>query len=327
MDIKMDMIPYLSALLTVLLLFYVAPKIISLIVRREFTLLGLIKGEDHYLSTSKFQILVWTVVAIASWVGLFVIKLWFVPFATDPGFTAFVDIPPNIMWLMGLSGGVFVAAKAIATVRKGKPPKKPPTPVHSIMDLIADNEGNLDLGKFQMVVWTLVAAGAYLLLVFGTTIPDALEALRDVLAGPQTPLLEGASEAMKEAAEKAAEAKDMLLGLSLPDITAGMLILMGASQGTYLGMKLSSPIKPVVSSISPNSGPATQDTEVIITGMNFSSASMVKIGDRPLHDVEFLAIGRLKAKVPSGGTAGTYDVIVTNPNGQTGKLERGFIVV
>ena len=301
----MDMAPYLSAAVTVLLLFYAIPKAVSLIVRREFTLLGLIKGEDHYLSTSKFQILVWTAVAVASWVGLFVVKLRAVPLATEPSFTAFVDIPPNMMWLMGLSGGVFVAAKAMATARKGKPPEKPPTPVHNIMDLIADNEGNLDLGKFQMVMWTLVAAGAYLWLVFGVTIPNSLQAL----------------------AEAASQGGAKLPDISLPDVTTGMLILMGASQGTYLGMKLTSPIKPIVSGISPDNGPATQDTEVVITGMNFSPASMVKIGDRPLQKIEFLAAGKLKATVPSGGTPGLYDVIVTNPNGQIGRLKEGFRVI
>jgi hypothetical protein len=114
-------------------------------------------GHDGRMSSSLFQIFVWTLVILFAYVAVF--SKYLLPISGIPG---------NILTALGLSIVTATAAKGIAStqanntvvkVKKEGPPK--------ISELFEDDEGKPDLGKSQMLAWTFIAVGVYLFGLFG----------------------------------------------------------------------------------------------------------------------------------------------------------------
>jgi len=185
-----------------------------------------VSSSDNRLSLSRFQMYIWTFVAIGAYVTVVV------------GRREFVDIPGSVLVLMGISQATFLGAKFIAgeqharrergnanvpaspgapstrVVRKLEPAWRP-----SLLDLVEGSEmisvgeeqvnGHSvtlleertvpNLAKFQMFAWTVVLIVLYIYALF----------------------VHG--------------------GLVMPDIPPQLLGLMGISQGAYLGRKMTSP--------------------------------------------------------------------------------------
>jgi hypothetical protein len=83
-------------------------------------------------------------------------------------------------------------------------------------------------------------------------------------------------------------------GVSIPTV---------ADQFTYLPA-------PVVTGISPATGPAVGGTTVTITGVDFNGATLVRFGSNPATNVVVVSPTQITVTSPAG-TAGTVDVIVT----------------
>ncbi len=83
---------------------------------------------------------------------------------------------------------------------------------------------------------------------------------------------------------------------------------------------------PVVSSVSPNNGPATGGTAVTITGTNFASGATVTFGGAAATNVVVANSTTITATTPAGN-AGAVTVTVTNSNGLSGSLASGFSYV
>jgi len=81
---------------------------------------------------------------------------------------------------------------------------------------------------------------------------------------------------------------------------------------------------PTVTAIDPVSGLVTGGTAVTITGAAFQDGATVTIGGAAATGVAFVSATSLTAVTPAG-TAGTADVVVTNPDGQSATLAGGFI--
>lgn len=81
---------------------------------------------------------------------------------------------------------------------------------------------------------------------------------------------------------------------------------------------------PKVLSISPASGSAGAATNVTINGTNFQNGATVQIGGTVALNVVVVEDSQITATVPAGMGAGTYDVSVTNPDGQEGSLAGAF---
>ncbi len=115
-----------------------------------------------------------------------------------------------------------------------------------------DPHGNPDLVKVQMLTWTAVAAVYYLLRVIS------------LISGYESGIL------------------------TLPDVDGALLVLMGASQGAYLGDKLVSrdlTKKPKLTAVKPAQGPA--GTVVTLLGENLGETqgqNFVEIDDVPVRD-------------------------------------------
>lgn len=80
---------------------------------------------------------------------------------------------------------------------------------------------------------------------------------------------------------------------------------------------------PTVASVSPTSGPTTGGTAVTITGTNFVAGAAVTFGGTAAAGVAFVSATSLTCTTPAH-TVGSVNVVVTNPDAQTGTLPAGF---
>ncbi|NVN97714.1 MAG: IPT/TIG domain-containing protein, partial [Geobacteraceae bacterium] len=80
---------------------------------------------------------------------------------------------------------------------------------------------------------------------------------------------------------------------------------------------------PAVTSISPTSGSTVGSTSVTISGTGFVNGATVTIGGTAATGVTWNSATSITATIPSG-TAGAKDVVVTNPDTQTGTLAGGY---
>ena len=92
------------------------------------------------------------------------------------------------------------------------------------------------------------------------------------------------------------------------------------SVGTTLGSAtvadsatVAPPTAPVVTGLSPSSGPTAGGTSVTMTGNNLTGATAVKFGPNGATNVHVVNSGQITATSPPG--TGTVDVTVTTPNG------------
>ncbi len=177
------------------------------------------------LSASKFQALVWTYVTLFAYGSIFGTRLQ--GMTSEAPFAELPQIPRNFLFLMGLSAITVTGAKGVTISYKSQ---------GRISDisggLLTGPEGQGDLLKTQMLVWTIVAASMYII-----------------------KLVRGLNDGSI---------------YDMPNIDQTLLVLMGISQGSYLGNKLvtRNVIKtPKITEILPLSGDA--GTEVVILGENF----------------------------------------------------------
>jgi hypothetical protein len=107
--------------------------------------------------------------------------------------------------------------------------------------------------------------------------------------------------------------------------TADVWVVQGA-QGSMLAggyTYTSTPPPPTVSTISPAFGPTAGGTAVTITGASFVSGATVSIGGTAATWVSFVSSTTLTATT-GAHAAGTVNVVVTNPDLQTGTLASSF---
>ncbi len=81
--------------------------------------------------------------------------------------------------------------------------------------------------------------------------------------------------------------------------------------------------RPVVTAVSPNRGPTSGGTVATIAGSNFKAGASVTFGGAAASNVTVLSSSQITCTTPAHFPA-TVDVTVTNPDGQSGTLLRGF---
>lgn len=89
---------------------------------------------------------------------------------------------------------------------------------------------------------------------------------------------------------------------------------------------------PTIDSVTPDASPAADGLHVTVSGANFQEGARVYIerdGDvRTGYDVQVNTSGELEATFDMAGQlAGAWDVVVTNPDGGTGILPKGFTLL
>lgn len=202
-------------------------------------------GADNRLSLSKFQTLLWTYVVLYVYVVLAMHNLQqnavnprlpdAFGSAKTPGTIGF---PPSVLLLLGFSittlvGAAGITANQIATGAIKKP--KCDAPSLDPRWLVVGDDGNVDLTRFQVLLWTFVAAGVFL--------GDAW-------------YLVGNNPVVR----------------NLPDIGNTLVLLMGVGQAAYIGGKLViTPGKPIVYRLVPASARPGETVQAI--GSGFGTAS------------------------------------------------------
>jgi len=97
----------------------------------------------------------------------------------------------------------------------------------------------------------------------------------------------------------------------------------GQSSTLTSGFAYASAPPPSVGSITPNSGSTAGGTSVTISGSAFVSGATVSIGGAAATGVSVTG-GNTITATSSAHAAGTVNVVVTNPDGQSGTLTNGF---
>ncbi len=83
---------------------------------------------------------------------------------------------------------------------------------------------------------------------------------------------------------------------------------------------------PMVIAIDPDSGPVAGGTAVTITGENFEAGAGVRLGASNCLDIDVLDSSTIACSTPPG-PEGPVDVVVENPDGQSGSLIDGYTYV
>ncbi len=158
-------------------------------------------NELGYPSLSKVQFFVWTIIIAFSYITIYIIRFLAGEFGPPPG------LSENILVLLSVSAIVPVGSARLNRYlnRSVKPVSTtPPTTILWRYMLLENEEPALH--RYQMVLWTCISVSIYVIVIV-TTIFNA-----QILA-------------------------DVATKLVLPDIDGKLVILMGLSQGAYLGGK------------------------------------------------------------------------------------------
>ena len=83
------------------------------------------------------------------------------------------------------------------------------------------------------------------------------------------------------------------------------------------------PQAPTVTSVSPNSGSTSGGTTVTITGTDFAAGATVSFAGTAASNVTVTSTTSITASTPAH-SIGSVDVVVANPDGQSGTLTSGF---
>lgn len=254
--------PYIAGFIILIILLILVNRISGGI--RE-----LLEGADSRLSLSKFQFFLWFIVLLYSYIVVYIARYQ----AGDV--SPIQEIPPNLLIVSGASAGTMLLAKGITSsyVQSGTI-SKTPAEKSNLSNLVNDDENYSNLSKIQLLSWTLVAIGIYLISIL-----------------PQSVKSNG----------------------GLIDIDSTLMVLMGLSQGTYLGKKLVTTTMPILNAVAPSEGKIGD--EVILTGANLGSSqngNVVVFGSITLMSSLEWSPNSIKIAVPQSLTpaATTISVII-----------------
>jgi hypothetical protein len=201
-------------------------------------------GKDGRASTSKFQALLWTIAVLFSYVALLDAR-WL------HGLNEVVpNIPPNLLVALGISAVTTTGAAAVtaSNVDSGRQ-VKPRAQNLGLAPIFEGDDERPDLGKVQLMAFTLIAILVFLGMVF-----QEIAAIPGLAA--MTPPVTPAN--------------------SLPDIDASLMALMGLGSAVYLGGKLvTTTTTPFLSTLSLRAlsvGGADTDRTLTINGVNLGAS-------------------------------------------------------
>jgi IPT/TIG domain-containing protein len=254
--------------------------------------LALAMGADNRLSTSKFQVLLWTAT-----VGFVYVMVYADRVLKMHEFHHWSTIPQNVLIALGISVTSSVAAAAITGSQAAANPSTKnakSAPSYDPAALVRnDNEATASLTKVQLLFWTVVAVVVYLITSFGSL--GTIVACTTAATG----------------------------NCPLPDIDTTLMLFMGLGHATYIGGKLASTVSPTLSNVAGALNAATAAGRTItLTGNNLGTT----VGTISLNGVAFpptdvswspTSVSFAMPAKPGGGawTAGDNAVFVVTVNG------------
>src|SRR5919199_5248913 len=135
----------------------------------------LAEGQDLRPSTSKFQVLLWTIVVLFGYVVVETAR--FVRGNFDP----IEDIPQNVLIALGFTLATATVAKGITSsyVANGRVAKTSNAKA-GFGSILTDDDGVPDLSKAQLLAWTLISIAVYLFRVMYQLRIERWPALPDI---------------------------------------------------------------------------------------------------------------------------------------------------
>jgi hypothetical protein len=186
----------------------------------------IIREADWYPSLAIFQFLVWTFVITFAFLGIYLVRIFGGVLEAPP------SIPLNILALMGISVAVPIISGGVSRIKYFSSTvtavKEPPSPLPPLSTMLEENNKPA-LTRFQMFGWTWIGIMIYIGILFstvGTTLMDIEDARICQTLQPN------------EAEYSQLHCNKPLTDLTLPDIDPTLVVLMGLSQGAYLGGKI-----------------------------------------------------------------------------------------
>jgi len=238
--------------------------IVTAVMSQHWSPRELVNGFDGFGSTSKLQWFLWLVVIIFAYTALWVLR------AEQSDLSALSKIPVNVLTVLGFSTGTAAVAKGItsgyvqtAKVTKPGPPQVGATAANT-GGIFQDDSGAPELAKIQMMAFTIIAIGIFLATVIHQIVTD------DISAG-------------------------------VPDIDSSLLVLMGISQGGYLGKKLVTFGTPTL--YTPDPARAAPGTPVTLPGANLGTAGQLTMNGTPIPTTSWSAAS-IGFSVPTVNPAG-----------------------
>jgi hypothetical protein len=230
--------------------------------------LKVVEGADGISSTSKFQWLLWLMVILFAYAVLWVLR------AKSGNYGAISNVPVNLLTVLGFSTGTAIAAKGITVgyVSSGQvaKPSGAPAAGGGTGGIFQDDGGTPELAKIQLVGFTLIAISIFLVTLIHQIVSSPVQTI-------------------------------------LPNIDSSLLVLMGISQGGYLGKKLVTTSTPVLNGLSPSSGRG--GTTVTLSGTGFGSAqdgSQILVDGTPqAMAVQSWSDNLIKSAIPAAAPNGS----------------------
>ena len=268
----------LSVFFSLIVVIFLGLVVVSFLLKKvdkKYSLSNLIYDAKGFPSLSKFQFLLWTVVVLFCFAVVSFIRILSGDLSTP------VEIPTNLIYLLGISIAVVPVASQISKDKYGetdqqsdlskklvhaeqtieylndqrrllnappnspervkKPPALPPEKKRESFWMMITEGGNASLAKFQMFTWTWISVGIF-----------CLTFIRIILA------FSSGTEGLT------------VSDVTLPTVSDMLVALMGLSQVAYTAGKYVAPKTPSITTVTPNIG-IVQDITIAIRGVNFGN--------------------------------------------------------
>jgi len=266
-------ISFAISFLVVVLIVFVARTILKR-GKEKASFIDIFRDRDWYPSLAIFQFFVWTLVIIFGFFGVYLIRVF------NGVFEAPTEIPTGLLALMGISVIVPVVSGGVSSIKyktsDSEESKKKGKAVG--FSTMLQEKGKPSLPRFQMFGWTWIGITIYLILLFSNVV------------------------------EKVDENKfDELI---LPDLDQALVVLMGMSQGAYLGGKIVTQQEMKITRITPSDQKA--GGPITIIGTNFGDNRGFVIFDKNVirDKIKSWDNSMIEVEIPVGITKGTHPVQV-----------------
>lgn len=233
----------------------------------------LVKAPDGHYSLAYLQFFLWTFVVVFAFTTIYMLRVQLGEFVPP------TDMPRNILILMGISVTTPVISKEVSKVKYGigsEEKNDTGKHQHKFQEMFLEKD-RPTLTRYQMFAWTVVSILIYLI------------TLATMLVDPNLTTEE----------------------LILPNIDPALVVLMGLSQGGYLGGKIVTAGAMKISEILPSAG--TKGEEVSILGINFGDQKgIVDFGGKRIKEFgeDQWTNTRIDVKIPEDLEPGEYNVKV-----------------
>lgn len=242
---------------------------------KKASFLDILRDSDWYPSLAILQFFAWTLVIIFAFFGVYLVRI-FNGISEPP-----TEIPLSLLALMGISVATSIVSGGVSSIKyKTNDSKKAKeTGKNAGFSSMLQEKGKLTLTRFQMFGWTWIGITVYLIILF-SNVTDNVNS--------------GNFEA-----------------LILPDIDPTLVVLMGMSQGAYVGGKMITKQGMKVAGIFPSKLKAKD--KIVITGTNFgNNRGFVRFGDKIISadKIDSWDNSKIEITIPEDVASGKHQIQV-----------------